>query len=357
MPATNTRPRRVSRRARRLEGLVTGRRKNPRAPLLTQVEAQGEKAATLGKASDISVGGLLIETPDTLAEGATVVVRFFMPPEKMPIEAAGRVVRCEPGKSMAIAFLGLPDNYRQRIVNYIREVQGAPAETTLLEPHAGQPRQRRSARIPRRVAVVLSWQDEGGRPQQEAAETQRLSRHGALLLAFSELKAGQLARVVVPDTGKEGLSRIVYVSAAQVPGRVDVGIEFMSADNLWGISFPPDEPVDADAPKIARRRSARLPRQLEVALNWVDEWGRVRQEYGLTRVLSRHGAAVCSPVPLEPRQRFRLRVPEMNREAESHVVWAQPSSLAGRTDLGVEFLETDDFWGIPFPPDPGSPIE
>ena len=189
---------------------MAGKRKTPRAPLLTQVEAQGGQAGTLGRTSDISVGGLLIETPDTLEIGATVVVRFFVPPEKTPIEAAGRVVRCEPGKCMAVAFLGLPDAHRRRIVDYIQKIQGEPAETALLEAPAGTPRQRRSARIPRRVAVVLSWQDETGRPKQEAAETQLLSRYGAQVLAFSELKAGQLVRMSVPDTGKEGLSRIVY---------------------------------------------------------------------------------------------------------------------------------------------------
>jgi len=336
---------------------MAGKRKDARAPLLTQVEAQGGQGATLGRTSDISVGGLLIETPDTLDVGATVLVRFFVPPEKAPVEAAGRVVRSEPGKSMAIAFLGLPDAHRERIVDYIKKIQGEPAETALIEPPAGTPRQRRSARIPRRVAVVLSWQDEAGRPKQEAAETQLLSRFGAQVLAFSELKSGTLVRMAVPDSGKEGLSRIVYATAADVPGRVEMGLEVMGVDNIWGVTFPPDKPAEADTPRVARRRSARLPRQIDVVLNWVDEMGRVREEAGQARVLSKHGAAVRAPVVLPVCQHLRLRVPEMGREADSHVVWATPSSLPGQTDMGVEFLQLEDFWGIPFPPDPGSPLE
>lgn len=334
-----------------------GKRKNQRAPILTQVEAQSEKAATLGRACDISVGGLLIETPDTLAEGASVVVRFFVPPDRTPIEVAGRVIRCDPGKSMAIAFLGLGDIHRQRILDYIQSVQGAAAEPSLFDTQAGKPRQRRSARIPRRVAVVLNWQDEAGRPRQEAAETQLLSRYGAMVLAFSELKPGGLVRVAVPDTGKEDLSRVVWTAAARVPGRVEVGLEFMNPENVWGIQFPQDQPAAAEAPTVARRRSARLPRRVDVVLNWVDELGRVREEQGETKLLSKHGAAVTSPVPLPVKQHFRLRASEMGREAESRVVWAQPGEVPGRTDLGVEFVEASDFWGIPFPPDPGAPVK
>ncbi|MBI4466214.1 MAG: PilZ domain-containing protein [Acidobacteria bacterium] len=337
---------------------MAGRRESPRAPILTQVEAQGDKGALLGRASDISVGGLLIETPDTLAEGATVVVRFFVPPQRLPLEAAGRVVRCDPGKSMAIGFLGLPEDHRQKIISYIQGVQGIPAEAQLLfDRQTRKPRQRRSARIRRRVAVVLSWQDQEGRSRQEAAETKLLSRYGAMVLAFSELKPGGLVRVAVPDTGKEDLSRVVWTAAAQVPGRVELGLEFMSAENVWGVQFPQDQPETPETAQVARRRSARLPRQIDVVLNWVDEMGRVREEQGQTRLLSKHGAAVNSPVGLASKQRFRLRAPEMNREAESHVVWSKPSELPGRTDLGVEFLETEDFWEIPFPPDPGSPVD
>ncbi|MFQ5723679.1 MAG: PilZ domain-containing protein [Terriglobia bacterium] len=333
------------------------RRKHPRAPLLTQVEAQGQTAVTLGRTSDIGVGGLLIETPETLAEGATVVVRFFVPPGPTALEAAGRVVRCQPGKSMAIAFLGLPEGHRRRILDYIRRVQGGPSENLPLEPEASQPRQRRSARIPRRVAVVLSWQDEEGHPRQEAAETQRLSRNGAMLLAFNEFTPGSLVRMSVPDTGQEGLTRVVWTAAAEVPGRIYLGVEVMGRENLWGIDFPRDWPPEAEPPRIARRRSARLPRRIDVVLNWVDEYGRVREEEGHTQMLSQHGAAVTLPVTLPVRQRFRFRIPEREREVEAHVVWARPNEVPGRTDLGVEFLGTDNFWGILFPPDPGSPLK
>lgn len=335
---------------------TTGRRRAARVPLLTQVEAQGANISALGRTSDISVGGLLIETPDTLSEGTTVVIRFFLPPQRHPMEAAGRVVRVEPGRSMAIAFLGLPESHREKIVEYVRNLQGRPAEKLWLQPQPSSPRQRRSGRLPRRISVVLSWQDEEGRPHQETAETRFLSRYGAFLLSFSELQPGQLVRMTVPEIGKEGLSRVVWSTAAEVPGRTGVGVEVIGVEDFWGVEFPDDQTEAVEAPKLARRRSARYPRRIDVVLNWVDELGRVREEYGQTKSLSKYGASVSSLVALPVKQRFRLRAPEMGREAESRVVWARPGDFPGRTDLGVEFLDCENFWGLSFPPDPGAPV-
>lgn len=334
------------------------KRKNTRVPILTQVEAQGDKNATLGRASDLSLGGLLIDTPDTLTEGATVLVRFFVPPERTPIETAGRVVRVEPGKSMGIAFLGLPENHKQKILEYVRTIHGTSAEKAMLEASQGTPQERRSARISRRIPVVLYWQDEEGRPQQEAGETQLLSKHGGAVLAFSEFKRGQLLRVMVPDTGKEGTSRVVWAKPAPVPGRTELALEFVGTENLWDIAFAPPAAAPAgEAPATYRRRSARLPLRLEVVLSWTDEMGRAREEKAETEMLSKHGAAVSAPIEIPLRHPVRVRNPKSAREAQAHVVWIKASHVPGRAGLGIEFVAADDFWGMPFPPDAGRPAD
>lgn len=38
-------------------------------------------------------------------------------------------------------------------------------------------------------------------------------------------------------------------------------------------------------------------------------------------------------------------------EALCHVVYSGASDLPGRTDVAIEFLGNEDFWGIPFPPE------
>lgn len=326
---------------------MSDKRQTPRVPILTQVEAQGDAATALGHARDISLGGMLIETPETITEGATVIVRFFIPPDRKPIEAAGRVVRVQDGKSMGIAFMGLRQTDQKKIAGYIHEIHEVAAE--LADPaQPGTSALRRSARIPRRLPVQLSWQNEDGRPQQEAGETHLLSRHGALLLIFTELQPGQLVRIAAPD-GKNGVARVVWVKPAQMIGRTEVGIEILGVENFWGIEFSPYRPEYAG--KRDRRRSPRIAQKIPIALRWTDELGRVREESGETRLLSRFGGLLVAPHELPVQQRFKLYVPESGREAEAEVIWCGTGEKAGRHHLAIEFVDEDNFWGIlPFPP-------
>ncbi len=161
--------------------------KNVRSPILVQVEEQGERRNCLGRARNISLSGVLMETPDTLAEGAGVIIRFFVPPDRSPIETAGRVVKSESGSSMTIAFLGLPESQKEKLLAYLKTVDstGFPEPVPAIDD--AEPRQRRSGRLVRRVSVLLNWQDTEGRPRQKAAETLLLSRYGDVVLSFSEL--------------------------------------------------------------------------------------------------------------------------------------------------------------------------
>jgi hypothetical protein len=333
---------------------MSEKRRAPRVPILTQVEAQGDTATALGHARDISLGGMLIETRETLREGATVIVRFFIPPDRKPIQAAGKVVRVEDNKAMGIAFLGLRPSDQEKVVSYIQEAEPSSAGLLPEELAGVKLQQRRSARILRRLPLVLSWQDDEGRPQQEAGETQLLSRHGATVLTFTEFEPGHLLRITVPDTDKQGVARVVWVNATQSGGRVEVGLEILGADNFWGIDFPPHRPEAAAEIERDRRRGARLARSVAVVLTWIDEFGREREAEAETEILSQHGALVRSPVVLPLSQRLRLRAPHLEREAETEVVWVEKSEATGSADLALEFVDTEDFWGIPFPSEGGS---
>lgn len=329
------------------------RRRSPRVPILTQVEAQGEAVTALGRARDISIGGLLIETPETFAEGATVVVRFFIPNLPRPVQAAGRVVRAAEGKSMAISFLGLRPSDQEKVLEYIAEAEGEQIKAFFSGMEKESPPVRRSARIPRQMSVVLSWQDDEGRTQQESVQTQLLSKHGAMVLSIKELEPGQLLRIAVPDSGKKGVSRVVWVKAAEVPGRVEVGIELLGTENFWDMEFPLHRAAPAALPSVAgpRRRGGRMLRRTPVILSWTDELGRPRQEMATTSELSPHGALIEATVPLPLGQRFRLRAPEISREAEAQVIHLQEGELPGIAELGIEFVEVQDFWDTAFPPD------
>jgi hypothetical protein len=199
---------------------------------------------------------------------------------------------------------------------------------------------------------MLSWQGEDGRLRQEAAETLALSQHGAQIVTFGDLEPAQLLRLALPETARETSARVVWVRGADVPGKVKAGLEVLGSEDFWSVEFPVDQLAAPEGPRIARRRSARLPRRVDVLLSWREGPG-VREVRGQTLSVSQHGAALTTGAALVERQQLRLRAPWVNREAESRVIWVRSAGAPGGSQLGIEFLEGQDFWGVAFPADPG----
>ncbi|MCI0403087.1 MAG: PilZ domain-containing protein, partial [Acidobacteria bacterium] len=143
------------------------KRRAKRVPILTQVEAQGDRRSVLGQGKNISVTGMLVETPETFPIATSVVVRFFLPPDRFRVEAAGRVVWEDEGRSIGIVFTGLMDAHREKISAYTESTSEEPS-ALVPPPPEGTVAQRRSGRILRRLAIILSWQDADGHQQLEA---------------------------------------------------------------------------------------------------------------------------------------------------------------------------------------------
>lgn len=337
---------------------MSGRRSVPRVPLLTQVEERRENFTTLGWTKDISLGGLSISTQQTLAPGTTVVVRFGLPGRARAVEAAGRVAWVVPGKSMGVAFLGLMEEDRKSIADYVATLPELPEGEAAARSLALPEGRRRSARLPRKISVTLLWQDSTGQPQQDSAETVLVSRYGAMVLTFTPLQPGRLVWVVVPAMNhKKELARVVWVNTATRTGRVEMALELLGAENFWELDFPPYGAESEEPRPRGKRRSARLEQRQQVVINWEDEWGRAREEEAQTWGICQHGALLGARVALAERQILRLRSPELGREVEARVVHSRPGFVPGYTDLGVEFIGPEDFWGIDFPPDDWSPAD
>jgi len=337
---------------------VSGRRSVPRVPLLTQVEERRENFTTLGWTKDISLGGLSISTQQTLTQGTTVVVRFGLPGRSRAIEAAGCVAWVVPGKSMGIGFLGLLEEDRQCITDYVATLPELPPEEAAGQSFNLPEGRRRSARLPRRINITLLWQDAHGQQQQDAAETILVSQYGAMVQTFTPLQPGRLVWVVVPAMKqKKELARVVWVNTGTRTGHVEMGLEMLGTENFWEIEFPP-QGAESDEPRPrGERRSARLEQRQNVILNWKDEWGRAREEEAQTWGICQHGALLGSRVPLEARQILRVRVTELDHEIEARVIHSRPGFVPGYTDLGIEFIGPGDFWGVEFPPDDWSPAD
>ena len=95
-------------------------RKHPRARLMTQVESRTSRATSLGRADNVSLGGLLVLSPDTFDAKTEVVVRFNLP-SGQHIEAQGMVVHAQPGDRMGIEFIHLKVDHQKAIMQFVQQ--------------------------------------------------------------------------------------------------------------------------------------------------------------------------------------------------------------------------------------------
>ena len=98
------------------------------------------------------------------------------------------------------------------------------------EPHR---KLRRSTRVPIRVRIEV-----GPRRTGFYGETVVVSLHGALITTSESLQLGDQIILHVLLTGKSAQAKVVSVDAGDVHS---VGVELTQPQNIWGISFPPDD--------------------------------------------------------------------------------------------------------------------
>jgi len=105
-------------------------------------------------------------------------------------------------------------------------IQGAPV------------RHRRSGRIARRLDVRLRWREQGGDWQEAAAVTQVLSRFGCMLSGQCRIRLGEEIQFLWPEKQRETPAKVVF-RALGGSSEVQLAVEFLGADDFWGIDFPP----------------------------------------------------------------------------------------------------------------------
>jgi c-di-GMP-binding flagellar brake protein YcgR len=98
------------------------REKRREANWLTQVE-NPFGSSSLGRAANVSLGGLLVKSSTTFQPGTHVTVRFHLrqPPLNHFVESRALVVHEETGSRMGIHFLYLQESARQALREYINE--------------------------------------------------------------------------------------------------------------------------------------------------------------------------------------------------------------------------------------------
>ena len=99
----------------------TQHRKYVRVPFNGEISIDGMKSHD--RASDISLGGMYIETVQYHEVGNTVTVSFKLhPSERAPLTLLGRVVYYDPGIGAGIDFITVPKEARDAIRGYIEHV-------------------------------------------------------------------------------------------------------------------------------------------------------------------------------------------------------------------------------------------
>lgn len=194
-------------------------RKHPRIPLLTPVDVRGPKRF-LANTGNVSLGGILAETPETFAPDTTIWVRFNLPTGQT-VSTEAVVVHAAPGKAMGLRFVSLPAGAMEAITQFASRVIN----------HT-----RRGLRVPRRTHIMLrrSFEDSA---QSEMAETILVSRYGGLAICRADFAVDDRLYLWWPEREKGIEVRVVFRHELGSAGLAELAFEFVDAENFWEMEF------------------------------------------------------------------------------------------------------------------------
>jgi hypothetical protein len=110
---------------------------------------------------------------------------------------------------------------------------------------------RRSSRIPKELAILLTGSDMDGKGFSEMTKTVLLSRHGAGIISTYKLSAEQEIIVRYLDTNKEALVRVVGRIGSE--GEIyTYGVAFVDpgTTDFWGIDYAPISEREKEASRV-----------------------------------------------------------------------------------------------------------
>ncbi|MGB6899777.1 MAG: hypothetical protein WBE12_14350, partial [Candidatus Acidiferrum sp.] len=110
---------------------------------------------------------------------------------------------------------------------------------------------RRSSRIPKELAILLTGSDMDGKGFSEMTKTVLLSRHGAGIISTYKLSAEQEIIIRYLDTNKEAVVRVV----GRIGSEDEIytyGVAFVDHSNIdfWGIDFAPVSEKEKEARRM-----------------------------------------------------------------------------------------------------------
>ena len=101
-------------------------------------------------------------------------------------------------------------------------------------------RRRRSSRVLLRIPLIVAVKNPNGELSWHPAETQILSRHGALIRSGSQIGPGGLLEVVWRSKNRTADARVIWSGKRNKDAGFDVALEFVHEGNFWEVWFVPD---------------------------------------------------------------------------------------------------------------------
>ncbi|MGH9509289.1 MAG: hypothetical protein ACRD2Q_05955 [Terriglobales bacterium] len=111
----------------------------------------------------------------------------------------------------------------------------------------------------------------------------------------------------------------------------------------------PHSPERTQGAPVRHRRSGRIARRLEVMVCW-ELGGNQQESPAETKMLSRYGCLIAGHCRPKLGEEIKLLWPEKQRETKAKVVFRALNGGGEPVQLAVEFLGSEDFWEMDFPP-------
>lgn len=193
----------------------------PRLKYATPVVIDFAGHTAMGTTEDIAIGGLgaCCDTPPpNLAE---LNLMFNLPTGSSVRTNA--IVRYVLPSRFGVQFAGLPQEARDALESYTQKVLGYV---------------RRSGRVAKRFHVTLRSLM-AHEATEQLAETVILSRNGGRLICRARFKIGEELSLYWPERHREAQVRVVFRQLCGTGGLTDLGFEFVTDQNFWGLEPQP----------------------------------------------------------------------------------------------------------------------
>lgn len=106
------------------------------------------------------------------------------------------------------------------------------------------------------------------------------------------------------------------------------------------------------------RRSSRISISIPLEIRGRNTQGSEFHAAATTKYVNKHGALLLADRSFPLHTELTLQLPHQDRAEQAKVVWvSQEKDEHGRSGIGVELAEAENFWGVQFPPDDWVPTE